>query len=157
MVPVVIRNLEDSLCVISQEEKDENRGSVEFQIVSFTKRIRKLTSHLQLHKKKLFISRGLRKILEKRQRLLSYLSKKNRICYKKLINRLDIRSQKLILNFNELCDLLVPPRSVASPQRNSAPPGLSSKFLMITGTIYQIWPTRAIIRIPYDYGDHLSD
>ncbi|CAN6727510.1 unnamed protein product [Malus baccata var. baccata] len=52
MVPVVIRYSDDSPCVISQEEKDENRGYVEFQIVSFINRIRRLTSHLQLHKKK---------------------------------------------------------------------------------------------------------
>ena len=82
------------ISVISQEEKDENRGSVEFQIVSFTNRIRRLTSHLQLHKKDYLSQRGLRKILGKRQRLLSYLSKKNRICYKELINRLDIRESK---------------------------------------------------------------
>ncbi|CAN6551119.1 unnamed protein product [Malus baccata var. baccata] len=55
MVPVVIRNSEDSPCVISREEKDENRGSVEFQIVSFTNRIRRLTSHLQLHKKTIYL------------------------------------------------------------------------------------------------------
>nr|YP_010276848.1 ribosomal protein S15 [Cotoneaster tenuipes]UHY40238.1 ribosomal protein S15 [Cotoneaster tenuipes] len=52
------------ISVISQEEKDENRGSVEFQIVSFTNRIRRLTSHLQLHKKDYLSQRGLRKILE---------------------------------------------------------------------------------------------
>nr|YP_009939745.1 ribosomal protein S15 [Argentina phanerophlebia]ARD03822.1 ribosomal protein S15 [Potentilla micropetala]QNV48986.1 ribosomal protein S15 [Argentina phanerophlebia] len=81
------------ISVISQE-KEENRGSVEFQIFSFTNRIRRLTSHLQLHKKDYLSQRGLRKILGKRQRLLSYLSKKNRIGYKELINRLDIRESK---------------------------------------------------------------
>nr|YP_008082789.1 ribosomal protein S15 [Prinsepia utilis]AGL94755.1 ribosomal protein S15 [Prinsepia utilis] len=79
------------ISVISQEE---NRGSAEFQIVSFTNRIRRLTSHLELHKKDYLSQRGLRKILGKRQRLLSYLSKKNRVCYKELINRLDIRESK---------------------------------------------------------------
>nr|YP_010378630.1 ribosomal protein S15 [Prinsepia uniflora]YP_010733545.1 ribosomal protein S15 [Prinsepia sinensis]ARD01041.1 ribosomal protein S15 [Prinsepia sinensis]QYC97710.1 ribosomal protein S15 [Prinsepia uniflora]UUB71168.1 ribosomal protein S15 [Prinsepia uniflora]WEG92718.1 ribosomal protein S15 [Prinsepia sinensis]WEG92801.1 ribosomal protein S15 [Prinsepia sinensis] len=79
------------ISVISQKE---NRGSAEFQIVSFTNRIRRLTSHLELHKKDYLSQRGLRKILGKRQRLLSYLSKKNRICYKELINRLDIRESK---------------------------------------------------------------
>ncbi len=64
------------ISVISQEEKEENRGSVEFQIFSFTNRIRRLTSHLQLHKKDYLSQKGLRKILGKRQRLLAYLSKK---------------------------------------------------------------------------------
>nr|UDD74154.1 ribosomal protein S15 [Discaria chacaye]UDD74239.1 ribosomal protein S15 [Discaria nitida]UDD74324.1 ribosomal protein S15 [Discaria toumatou] len=79
------------ISVISQEEKG---GSVEFQIRSLTDRIRKLSSHLELHRKDYLSQRGLRKILGKRQRLLFYLSKKNRICYKELINQLDIRESK---------------------------------------------------------------
>nr|YP_004072517.1 ribosomal protein S15 [Corynocarpus laevigatus]ADO60365.1 ribosomal protein S15 [Corynocarpus laevigatus] len=83
------------ISVISQEEeKKENRGSVEFQVFSFTNKIRRLTSHLELHKKDYLSQRGLRKILGKRQRLLSYLSKKNRIRYKELINQFDIRESK---------------------------------------------------------------
>jgi small subunit ribosomal protein S15 len=31
--------------------KEENRGSVEFQVFSFTNKIRRLASHLELHKK----------------------------------------------------------------------------------------------------------
>nr|YP_010383576.1 ribosomal protein S15 [Cleidiocarpon cavaleriei]UEQ13154.1 ribosomal protein S15 [Cleidiocarpon cavaleriei] len=82
------------ISVISQEEKDENKGSVEFQIVSFTNKIRRLTSHLELHRKDYLSQRGLRKILGKRQRLLSYLAKKNKVRYKELISRLDIRESK---------------------------------------------------------------
>nr|YP_009458929.1 ribosomal protein S15 [Elaeagnus mollis]ATD86152.1 ribosomal protein S15 [Elaeagnus mollis]QGA73771.1 ribosomal protein S15 [Elaeagnus mollis] len=82
------------ISVISQEEKEENRGSVEFQILSLTNRIRKLSSHLELHRKDYLSQRGLRKILGKRQRLLSYLSKRNRMRYKELINQLGIRESK---------------------------------------------------------------
>nr|WQT71325.1 ribosomal protein S15 [Cathetus clarkei] len=82
------------ISVISQEEKKENTGSVEFQIVSFSNKIRILTSHLELHRKDFLSQRGLRKILGKRQRLLSYLAKKNRIRYKELIKQLDIRESK---------------------------------------------------------------
>nr|YP_010320580.1 ribosomal protein S15 [Cleidion brevipetiolatum]UJJ83704.1 ribosomal protein S15 [Cleidion brevipetiolatum] len=90
------------ISVISQEEKDENKGSIEFQnkgsiefqIVSFTNKIRRLTSHLELHRKDYLSQRGLRKILGKQQRLLSYLAKKNRVRYKELISRLDIRESK---------------------------------------------------------------
>nr|YP_009990054.1 ribosomal protein S15 [Euphorbia lathyris]QNN01669.1 ribosomal protein S15 [Euphorbia lathyris]QRN71467.1 ribosomal protein S15 [Euphorbia lathyris]UUL98567.1 ribosomal protein S15 [Euphorbia lathyris] len=82
------------ISVISQKEKDENKGSVEFQIVSFTNKIRRLTSHLELHRKDYLSQRGLRKILGKRQRLLAYLEKKNRVRYKELISRLDIRKLK---------------------------------------------------------------
>ncbi|YP_009092361.1 ribosomal protein S15 (chloroplast) [Macadamia integrifolia] len=84
------------ISIISQEKekKEENRGSVEFQILNFTNKIRRLTSHLELHRKDYLSQRGLRKILGKRQRLLAYLSKKNRVRYKQLISQLDIREAK---------------------------------------------------------------
>lgn len=81
--------------VISQEKKEENPGSVEFQVFNFTNKIRRLTSHLELHRKDYLSQRGLRKILGKRKRLLSYLSKKNRIRYNKLKNQLDIRESQI--------------------------------------------------------------
>nr|YP_010162355.1 ribosomal protein S15 [Dolichos falciformis]QRI60064.1 ribosomal protein S15 [Dolichos falciformis] len=80
---------------ISQEKKEENPGSVEFQVFHFTNRIRRLTSHFELHRKDYLSQRGLRKILGKRQRLLSYLSKKDGIRYKKLINQFDIRESRI--------------------------------------------------------------
>nr|QRG01004.1 ribosomal protein S15 [Cymbidium tortisepalum]WEV85222.1 ribosomal protein S15 [Cymbidium longibracteatum] len=82
------------ISVITQEEKEENSGSVEFQVSHFTNKIRRLTSHLQLHKRDFLSQRGLRIILGKRQRLLTYLSKKNKMRYKKLIDQLDIRKPK---------------------------------------------------------------
>nr|YP_010121703.1 ribosomal protein S15 [Micranthes melanocentra]YP_010640304.1 ribosomal protein S15 [Micranthes atrata]YP_010640474.1 ribosomal protein S15 [Micranthes davidii]YP_010640559.1 ribosomal protein S15 [Micranthes divaricata]YP_010640815.1 ribosomal protein S15 [Saxifraga pallida]QRE78725.1 ribosomal protein S15 [Micranthes melanocentra]WBQ53201.1 ribosomal protein S15 [Micranthes atrata]WBQ53371.1 ribosomal protein S15 [Micranthes davidii]WBQ53456.1 ribosomal protein S15 [Micranthes divarica len=82
------------ISVFLQEEKEENPGSVEFQVFSFTNKIRRLTSHLEFHRKDYLSQRGLRKILGKRQRLLAYLSKKNRVRYKELIGRLNIRELK---------------------------------------------------------------
>nr|QVX29217.1 ribosomal protein S15 [Canavalia villosa] len=81
--------------VISQEQKEKNPGSVEFQVFNFTNKIRRLTSHFELHPKDYLSERGLHKILGKRQRLLFYLSKKSRIRYKKLINQLNIRESKI--------------------------------------------------------------
>nr|YP_010587264.1 ribosomal protein S15 [Corethrodendron multijugum]UZZ46228.1 ribosomal protein S15 [Corethrodendron multijugum]WRO39524.1 ribosomal protein S15 [Corethrodendron fruticosum] len=81
--------------VISQKKEEENPGSVEFQVINFTNKIRRLTSHFELHRKDYLSQRGLRKILGKRQRLLAYLAKKNRLRYKKLINLLDIRESKI--------------------------------------------------------------
>nr|YP_009866526.1 ribosomal protein S15 [Ligusticopsis likiangensis]QKE48792.1 ribosomal protein S15 [Ligusticopsis likiangensis] len=80
--------------IILKEENEDNKGSVEFQVVSFTNRIRRLTSHLELHKKDYLSQRGLRKIIGKRQRLLAYLSNKNRVRYKELIGQLEIRETK---------------------------------------------------------------
>nr|QBB09952.1 ribosomal protein S15 [Limodorum abortivum] len=82
------------ISVITQEEKEENSGSVEFQVFHFTSKIRRLTSHLELHKKDFLSQRGLRRILGKRQRLLIYLSKKKKVRYKKLMDKLDIREPK---------------------------------------------------------------
>nr|AIW51885.1 ribosomal protein S15 [Lasthenia burkei] len=90
----MVKNSFFSIILKEQEENKENRGSVEFQVVSFTNKIRRLTSHLELHKKDFLSQRGLRKILGKRQRLLAYLSKKNIARYKELIGKLDIRERK---------------------------------------------------------------
>nr|YP_010631818.1 ribosomal protein S15 [Costus barbatus]YP_010631994.1 ribosomal protein S15 [Costus beckii]AYP32432.1 ribosomal protein S15 [Costus osae]AYP32506.1 ribosomal protein S15 [Costus pictus]AYP32580.1 ribosomal protein S15 [Costus pulverulentus]QHF17338.1 ribosomal protein S15 [Hellenia viridis]WBP61596.1 ribosomal protein S15 [Costus barbatus] len=87
----MVKNSFISLITLTQEEKEENKGSVEFQIFSFTNKIRRLTSHLELHKRDFLSQRGLQKILGKRRRMLAYLSKKNGVRYKKLIDQLDIR------------------------------------------------------------------
>nr|YP_010458202.1 ribosomal protein S15 [Pristimera arborea]UUA69682.1 ribosomal protein S15 [Pristimera arborea] len=79
---------------ISQDEKNKNKGSVEFQVFSFTNKIRRITSHLEFHRKDYLSQRGLWKIIGKRQRLLAYLSKKNEVHYKQLIRQLDIREPK---------------------------------------------------------------
>nr|YP_009581584.1 ribosomal protein S15 [Oxygraphis glacialis]QBK49649.1 ribosomal protein S15 [Oxygraphis glacialis]QFV17942.1 ribosomal protein S15 [Oxygraphis glacialis] len=85
----MIKNL-----LISDISQEEKRGSVEFQVFNFTNKIRRLTSHLELHRKDYLSQRGLRKILGKRQRLLAYLSKKNKVRYKELISNLNIREPK---------------------------------------------------------------
>nr|AJE73748.1 ribosomal protein S15 [Heterotheca stenophylla]AJE74052.1 ribosomal protein S15 [Heterotheca villosa]AQX33581.1 ribosomal protein S15 [Pityopsis falcata] len=90
----MVKNSFISIILQEQEENKENSGSVEFQVVSFTNKIRRLTSHLEVHKKDYLSQRGLRKILGKRQRLLAYLSKKNRARYKELIGQLNIRERK---------------------------------------------------------------
>nr|QHH23955.1 ribosomal protein S15 [Rosularia alpestris] len=90
----MLKNSLSSVISPKQEKQDETKGSVEFQVVNFTQQIRRLTSHLELHRKDYLSQRGLKKILGKRQRLLAYLSKKNGIRYKELIDRLDIREPK---------------------------------------------------------------
>nr|YP_009424989.1 ribosomal protein S15 [Habenaria radiata]YP_010230116.1 30S ribosomal protein S15 [Habenaria cruciformis]YP_010230201.1 30S ribosomal protein S15 [Habenaria linearifolia]ASU93518.1 ribosomal protein S15 [Habenaria radiata]QST19998.1 30S ribosomal protein S15 [Habenaria cruciformis]QST20083.1 30S ribosomal protein S15 [Habenaria linearifolia] len=82
------------ISVITQEEKEKNSGSVEFQVFNFTSKIQKLTLHLELHKRDFLSQRGLRIILGKRQRLLTYFSKKHKVRYKKLMDKLDIREPK---------------------------------------------------------------
>nr|YP_010601427.1 ribosomal protein S15 [Ceratocephala testiculata]QFV18877.1 ribosomal protein S15 [Ceratocephala falcata]WAL35693.1 ribosomal protein S15 [Ceratocephala testiculata] len=88
----MIRNL--CILAISQEEKNKIGGSVELKVFSFTNKIGRITSHLELHKKDDLSQRDLRKIFGKRQRLLAYLSKKNKVRYKELISNLSIRESK---------------------------------------------------------------
>nr|YP_010898377.1 ribosomal protein S15 [Micranthes octopetala]WHL46831.1 ribosomal protein S15 [Micranthes octopetala] len=90
----MVKNAFISVFLQEEKKKEENVGSVEFQVFSFTNKIRRLTSHLEFHRKDYLSQRGLRKILGKRQRLLAYLSKKNRVRYKELIGRLNIRELK---------------------------------------------------------------
>ena len=73
-----------------KEEKQENRGSVEFQVFSFTNKIRRLASHLELHKKDFSSERGLRRLLGKRQRLLAYLAKKKMRTIKLLLPNIQL-------------------------------------------------------------------
>nr|QYK18686.1 ribosomal protein S15 [Octomeria grandiflora] len=86
--------VKNSFISVITQEKEENSGSVEFQVFHFTSKIRRLTLHLELHKRDFLSQRGLRIILGKRQRLLTYLSKKNKVRYKKLMDQLDIREPK---------------------------------------------------------------
>nr|YP_003934350.1 ribosomal protein S15 [Monsonia speciosa]YP_003934360.1 ribosomal protein S15 [Monsonia speciosa]ACH47310.1 ribosomal protein S15 [Monsonia speciosa]ADJ66485.1 ribosomal protein S15 [Monsonia speciosa]ADJ66495.1 ribosomal protein S15 [Monsonia speciosa] len=79
------------ISAISQEKKEKNRGSIEFQVFSFTNKIQRISSHLEFHRRDYLSQRGLQKLLAKRERLLSYLSKKNGNSYKELIGRLNIR------------------------------------------------------------------
>jgi len=77
-----------------QEQKEAKRGSLEFQIISLTIKINKITLHLDVHKKDYLAQRGLRILLGKRQRLCSYLLNKNKVRYKELISKLNIRESK---------------------------------------------------------------
>nr|YP_009171741.1 ribosomal protein S15 [Euonymus japonicus]YP_009433575.1 ribosomal protein S15 [Euonymus schensianus]YP_009775917.1 ribosomal protein S15 [Euonymus szechuanensis]YP_010146125.1 ribosomal protein S15 [Euonymus fortunei]YP_010184699.1 ribosomal protein S15 [Buxus megistophylla]YP_010353572.1 ribosomal protein S15 [Euonymus latifolius]YP_010353659.1 ribosomal protein S15 [Euonymus macropterus]YP_010353746.1 ribosomal protein S15 [Euonymus oxyphyllus]YP_010353833.1 ribosomal protein S15 [Euo len=90
----MVKNAFISVISQNEKEKNKNKGSVELQVFSFTNKIRRITSHLELHRKDYLSQRGLRKIIGKRQRLLSYLSKKNEVRYKQLISQLDIREPK---------------------------------------------------------------
>nr|YP_009988065.1 ribosomal protein S15 [Medicago edgeworthii]QNM38302.1 ribosomal protein S15 [Medicago edgeworthii] len=87
--------IKNSFIPVISQKKEENPGSVEFQVFNFHNKVLRLTSHLELHPKDYLSQRGLHIILGKRQRLLSYLSKKNKIRYKKLINQLGIRDSQI--------------------------------------------------------------
>ncbi len=72
-------------------EGDKNTGKTEVQVALLTEHINDLTGHLKTNKKDHASKRGLFKLVGKRKRLLSYLSKKDVVRYRKLIEQLGLR------------------------------------------------------------------
>ena len=73
----------------SINEKDT--GSAEVQIAILSERIQNLTEHFKNHNHDTHSKRGLLKMVNKRKKLLSYLSKKDDTKYKEVITKLKIR------------------------------------------------------------------
>jgi small subunit ribosomal protein S15 len=71
-----------------------NPGSTESQIFILTEKVIRLSLHLKTHNKDFSSQRGLRKILGKRKRLLTYLYNQDSMRYENLINKLGIRGTK---------------------------------------------------------------
>lgn len=71
--------------------KTTNTGSIEGQIALLTERISHISAHLQENKKDFSTHRGLMKMVGKRKRLLTYLSKHNLQGYRALIEKLGLR------------------------------------------------------------------
>ena len=70
---------------------ESDTGSSEVQIAVLSERIRNLTEHLKNHKHDNHSKRGLLAMVNKRKKLLSYLSKKNNSKYKEIIKELNLR------------------------------------------------------------------
>ena len=66
-------------------------GSTEVQIAVLSERITNLIEHFKNHKHDNHSKRGLLAMVNKRKKLLSYLSKKNESDYKEIIKKLNIR------------------------------------------------------------------
>ncbi|MBD1147268.1 30S ribosomal protein S15 [Pelagibacterales bacterium SAG-MED31] len=70
---------------------DKDTGSAEVQIAVLTQRINNLIEHFKNHKHDNHSKRGLVALVNKRKKLLSYLSNKDNEKYNSLINELKIR------------------------------------------------------------------
>ncbi len=73
------------------QQNDRDTGSPEVQVALLTSRIAELTEHLKMHKKDHSTRRGLLTMVNKRRKLLSYLTKKDNARYQELIKRLGLR------------------------------------------------------------------
>ena len=78
--------------LIEEFSKDKNdTGSTSIQIAVLSERIKNLTEHFKTHNKDIHSKRGLVAMVNKRKKLLNYLSKKDNAKYKELISALNIR------------------------------------------------------------------
>ena len=66
-------------------------GSAEVQIAVLSERITNLIEHFKNHKHDNHSKRGLLAMVNKRKKLLNYLSKKDNLKYKEIIKELNIR------------------------------------------------------------------
>ena len=69
----------------------KDTGSAEVQIAVITERMTNLIEHFKNHKHDNHSKKGLLALVNKRKKLLSYLSKKNALKYKEIIKKLNIR------------------------------------------------------------------
>ena len=77
--------------ISNYERKKGDTGSPEVQVAMLTERINQLTDHARVNKHDHDTKRGLLRLVVRRKRLLSYLSKKDADRYNKLIKSLGLR------------------------------------------------------------------
>ena len=70
---------------------EKDTGSAEVQVAVISERIRKLTGHFKNHNHDNHSKRGLIALVNKRKKLLNYLSKKDESKYQEIIKKLNIR------------------------------------------------------------------
>ena len=70
---------------------EKDTGSAEVQVAVISERIRKLTEHFKNHNHDNHSKRGLIALVNKRKKLLNYLSKKDESKYQEIIKKLNIR------------------------------------------------------------------
>jgi len=70
---------------------EKDTGSAEVQVAVISERMRKLTEHFKNHNHDNHSKRGLIALVNKRKKLLNYLSKKDESKYQEIIKKLNIR------------------------------------------------------------------
>ena len=71
-------------------QHDGDTGSPEVQIALLTERIKRLTEHLKAHKQDVHSRRGLLQMVNKRRRILLYLTRKDPDRYKSIVEKLGL-------------------------------------------------------------------
>jgi len=82
---------EKTSVVSSYRTHEKDTGSPEVQIALLTTRINQLRDHFEKHKKDHSSRRGLLKLVSRRNQLLKYLTRVDRVRYQKIIAQLGLR------------------------------------------------------------------
>jgi small subunit ribosomal protein S15 len=69
----------------------KDTGTTEIQVALLTERINHLTGHMRTHRHDYHTQRGLLRLVGRRRKLLSYLSKESTSRYHQLIQKLGLR------------------------------------------------------------------
>ena len=77
--------------ILKEYAKHEgDTGSPEVQVALLSERIKRLTDHLKGHKQDVHSRRGLLQMVNKRRRILTYLTRKDPDRYKEIIKKLGL-------------------------------------------------------------------
>ena len=87
-----LNSTESAKLVKEFQRKPQDTGSPEVQVAILTARINGLTQHFQTHKQDHHSRRGLLRLVSLRRIQLNYLKNTDRERYKKLVEKLDLRS-----------------------------------------------------------------
>jgi small subunit ribosomal protein S15 len=71
-------------------QREGDTGSPEIQIALLSERIKRLTDHLKSHKQDMHSRRGLLQMVNKRRRILMYLTRKDPDRYKAIVQKLGL-------------------------------------------------------------------
>ncbi len=74
----------------SYAQHEGDTGSPEVQIALLTERVKRLTEHLKSHKQDIHSRRGLLQMVNKRRRILIYLTRKEPDRYKRVVEKLGL-------------------------------------------------------------------
>lgn len=77
--------------ITEHKRGEKDTGSPEVQIALLTSRIMELTDHMKLHDKDYASRRGLIKMVNNRNSLLTYLKNRDRARYQSIIGKLGLR------------------------------------------------------------------
>ena len=87
----MISETRKSELIVEYRTHPTDTGSAEVQVAILTERIKEITSHLHSHRKDVRGRLGLLKLVGKRRRLLTYVTREDVARYRSLISRLGLR------------------------------------------------------------------